>query len=115
MAVSFAGSVSFCPSGALNTKLTEAALAGFPHSGKSSMVRWVASIAGVPEIENSEVIGFMSATAAPPTSANNSSHVMMTFHLLRYEQRPTRKRNLATVTNYLQPDNRDDLERFLKD
>src|SRR5699024_1972453 len=114
MAASFAGSVSFCPSGALNTKLTEAALAGFPPSGKSSMVRWVASIAGVPEIENSEVIGFMSAPAAPPTSANNSTHVMMTLHLLRYDQRPTRKRNLATVIYYHQPDNKDDLVGFLK-
>src|SRR5699024_3201563 len=115
MAASFAGSVSFCPSGALNTKLTEAALAGFPPSGKRSIVRWVDSIAGVPEMENSEVIRLMSATEAPPAPANNSTHVIMTFHLLRYDQHPTRSRDVATVTNYLQPDNRDDLERFLKD
>src|SRR5699024_12060326 len=107
--------LSFSPSEALNTRFTDAALAGLPPSGNSSIVRCVASIAGVPEIENSCVIGFISATAAPPTPASNSTHVMMTFHLLRYDQRPTRKRNLATVTNYLQPDNRDDLERFLKD
>src|SRR5699024_1928167 len=106
IAASLAGSESFSPSGALNTRFTEAAFAGFPPSGNSSMVRWVASIAGVPEIENSDVIGFISAAAAPPTPASNSTHAMMTFHLLRYDQRPTRKRNLATVTNYLQPDNR---------
>ena len=78
----FCGSLSFCPSGALKTRLTDGALAGLPFSGKSSTARRVASIAGVPLMEYSVVIGFIKLKVAPPAAATMKIQAMMTFHRL---------------------------------